>query len=144
MTTNPQRGDPTVDHRCAPPVDTSDLYDDSSWSCPECGTEYRLFKRRGKTQWRSLRYLCLTFSRNCRDHLIGDLCLCWRCQGVDPSAEDPNAERAAQTADRAYGAGLASRRGRLEGKLKIVADQVDSLVSCMMRSTVAAVERATR
>lgn len=50
--------------------------------------------------------LTMTFSANCRTGLVGGLCRCWRCAGVDPDDEDPVAARDAEAADRAYKAGI--------------------------------------
>ncbi len=55
------------------------------------------------------RYLCellsevkVTFSKNCVSGLIGDMCRCWRCRGVEFDEQEPGWARVASLVSKGY------------------------------------------
>lgn len=37
----------------------------------------------------------VSFSKDCRSGLVGDMCRCWRCRAVEPDEQEPGWERVA-------------------------------------------------
>lgn len=62
----------------------------------------------------------MTFSQHCRSGLIGDMCRCWRCRGLDKAlGRELGSARDAKLADRAFKAGFQLRNWRIEWKQKL-------------------------